>query len=71
MAVLPGVLGCWPLRRAVQVRKPTPCGCPVARPPRLARMVGRHAHLHGLATAMHEIFELKGGSLWRGQMVMT
>ncbi|MGB5924137.1 MAG: hypothetical protein WBH36_18070 [Syntrophobacteria bacterium] len=32
MVVLPGVLGCRPLRRTIQVRKPTPCGCPVARP---------------------------------------
>jgi hypothetical protein len=32
MAVLPGVLGCRSLRRTVQVRKATPCGCPVARP---------------------------------------
>jgi hypothetical protein len=32
MAVLPGVLGCRPLRRTVQVRKPTPCGCQVAHP---------------------------------------
>jgi hypothetical protein len=32
MAVLPGVLGCRLLRRTVQVRKPTPCGCQVARP---------------------------------------
>ena len=27
---------------------------PVARPPRLARMAGRHAHLRGLVTAIHE-----------------
>jgi len=33
---------------------------PVARPPRLARMAGRHAHLRGLATAIHEIFWLVG-----------
>ena len=33
---------------------PTPRGCPVARPPRLARMAGRHTHLHGLATGIHE-----------------
>jgi hypothetical protein len=40
MAVLPGVLGCRPLRRTVQVRKPIPryrgTSCPVARPPRLS-----------------------------------
>jgi hypothetical protein len=27
----------------------------VACPPRLARMAGRHAHLRGLATVIHEI----------------
>ncbi|MDH3773874.1 MAG: hypothetical protein WBF55_18655 [Syntrophobacteria bacterium] len=34
MAVLPGVLGCRPLRRTVQryASEPTPCGCQVARP---------------------------------------
>ncbi|MEJ2234325.1 MAG: hypothetical protein P8X67_10390 [Syntrophobacterales bacterium] len=33
MAFLPGVLGCRPLRRTVQVRKLIPrYGCPVARP---------------------------------------
>jgi hypothetical protein len=33
LAVLPGVLGCWPLRRTVQVRLGTnPCGCPGAQP---------------------------------------
>ncbi len=58
--VLPGVLGWWPLRRTVQVRLGTnPAvprdGCPVARPPRLARMAGRHVHLRGLATVIHEI----------------
>ena len=41
MAVLPGVLGRWPLRRTIQVRLGTnPAvprdGCPVARPPRLS-----------------------------------
>ena len=47
MAVLPGVLGCRPLRRTVQVRKPTP---------RYRGTVARwHAHLRGLATAIHEI----------------
>ena len=60
MAVLPGVLGCRPLQRTIQVRLGTnPAvprdGCSVARPPRLARMAGRHAHLRGLATAIHEI----------------
>jgi hypothetical protein len=32
---------------------------PVARPPRLARMAGRHAHLRGLARAIHEISGLR------------
>ncbi|MDH3557385.1 MAG: hypothetical protein OES18_16200 [Deltaproteobacteria bacterium] len=34
MAVLPGVLGCRPLRRTVQryASEPIPCGCQVARP---------------------------------------
>jgi hypothetical protein len=41
MVALPGVLGCRPLRRTVQVRLGTnPAvprdGCPVARPPRLS-----------------------------------
>jgi len=45
MAVLPGVLGCRPLRRTVQVRLGTnPAG-------RVARW---HAHLRDLATAIHE-----------------
>jgi len=34
---------------------------PVARPPRLARMAGRHAHLLDLATVIHEISGLKKG----------
>jgi len=59
MAVLPSVLGCRPLRRTIQVRLETnPAvrrdGCPVARPPRLARMAGRQAHLRGLVTPIHE-----------------
>jgi len=67
MAALPGVLGCsfglaqdkLTLGRTVQVRLGTnPAvprdGCQVARPPRLACMAGRHAHLHGFATAIHE-----------------
>ena len=36
LAALPGVLACRSLRRTVQVRKSPPCGCPVARPPRLS-----------------------------------
>ena len=47
MAVLPGVLGCRPLRRTVQVR----LGIPRYRGT-VARL---HTHLHGLATAIHEI----------------
>jgi hypothetical protein len=51
MAVLPGVLGCsfdyaqdkLTQRRTVQVRKPTPCGSPVARPPRLSARDGGQA----------------------------
>ncbi len=51
MAVLPGVLGCRTLRRTVQVR--------LGPIPRYRGTVARlHAHLHGLATAIHEIFGL-------------
>ena len=51
MAVLPGVLGCRPLRRTVQVRKPIP---------RYRGTVVRcHAHLRDLATAIHEISGLE------------
>ena len=47
MAVLPGVLGCRPLRRTIQVRKPIP---------RYRGTVARwHAHLRGLATGIHVI----------------
>ena len=46
MAVLPGVLGCRPLRRTVQVRLGTNPAVRVAR---------WHTHLRGLATAIHEI----------------
>jgi hypothetical protein len=45
MAVLPGVLGCRTLRRTVQVRLGTN-NLAVAR---------WHAHLRGLAAAIHEI----------------
>jgi hypothetical protein len=45
MAALPGVLGCRPLRRTVQVRLGT-------NNPAVARW---HAHLRGLATVIHEI----------------
>ncbi|MEE9526951.1 MAG: hypothetical protein V3W07_04735 [Syntrophobacteria bacterium] len=48
MAVLPGVLGCRPLRRTIQVR--------LGAIPRYRGTVARwHAHLRGLATAIHEI----------------
>jgi hypothetical protein len=51
MVVLPGVLGCRPLRRTVQVR--------LGPIPRYRGTVARwHNHLHGLATAIHEIFGL-------------
>ena len=51
MAVLPGVLGCRPLRRTVQVRLGIP---------RYRGTVARwHAHLRGLATAIHEISGLR------------
>ena len=60
----PGVLGRRLLRRKVQVRFGTnPAlprdGFPGARPPRLSpafggTMAGGHAHLHGLATSIHE-----------------
>ncbi len=49
MAVLPGVLGCRPLRRTV-------IGTPRNQHPAVARW---HAHLRGLATAIHEISGLK------------
>jgi hypothetical protein len=60
MAVLPGVLGCRHLRRTDKVRLGTnPAvprdGCPVARPPRLARMAGRHTLLHDLERAIRAI----------------
>jgi hypothetical protein len=63
MAVLPGVLECsfgfaqdrLPLRRTVQVRLGTI--------PRYRGTVARwHAHLHGLATGIHEISRLGSSS---------
>lgn len=50
MTIVPGVLGCCPLRRTVQLRlgiNPAVLrdGCRVARP----------SYLHGLATVIHEI----------------
>ena len=48
MVVLPGVLGCRPLRRTVQVR--------LGPIPRYRGTVARwHAHLRGLAIPIHEI----------------
>ena len=54
MAVLPGVLGCRPLRRTIQVR----LGTNTLRLPGTRRKRLRcawQAHLRGLATAIHEI----------------
>ena len=45
MAVLPGVLGCRPLRRTVQVRLGT-------NPAVRGTVTRWHAHLRGLATAI-------------------
>ena len=54
MAVLPGVLGCRPLRCTVQVR--------LGPIPRYRGTVARwHAHLLGLATAIHELSGLVRG----------
>jgi hypothetical protein len=53
MGILPGVLGFCTLRRTVQVR----LGCKTLRLPGTRRKRLRcawHAHLHGLATAIHE-----------------
>jgi hypothetical protein len=58
MAVLPGFLGCRPLRRTVQVR----LGTNTLRLPgtrRKHRRCAWHAHLRGLATAIHEISGLR------------
>ena len=57
MAALPDVLGCRALRRTVQVR--------LGPIPRYRGTVARlHAHLRGLATAVHEIsgLAIKGTS---------
>ena len=53
MAVLPGVLGCRPLRRTVTG---TPRNQSRGTAGRVARL---HAHLRDLATAIHEISGLK------------
>ncbi|MGB7067819.1 MAG: hypothetical protein WBF55_21990, partial [Syntrophobacteria bacterium] len=61
MAVLPGVLGCRPLRRTVQVR--------LGPIPRYRGTVARwHNHLRGLATAIHKISGLNvimSGKFWK------
>ena len=49
MVVLPGVLGCRPLRRTMQVRLGD-------QHPAVSRW---HTHLRGLATAIHEISRLE------------
>ena len=54
MTVLPGVIWCRPLRRTVQVGLGTNPAVRVAR---------WHAHLRGLATAIHEISGL-GAETW-------
>jgi hypothetical protein len=68
MGALPSVLGCSFDRLRTgspcdvlfkYASGPTPCGCPVALPPRLARMAGRHTLIHGLATAIPEICGLE------------
>ena len=59
MAVLPGVLGHWSLRRTVQVRKPIP---------RYRWTVARwQDHLRDLATAIHEISGLAQQLLLRSE----
>jgi hypothetical protein len=64
MAVLPGVLGCRPLRRTVQVR--------LGPIPRYRGTVARwRAHLRGLATAIHEISGLVGLRLTVGTREMN
>jgi hypothetical protein len=70
MAVLSSVLGC----SFDRLRTGSPCDVPfrygnphpaVTRwPARLARMAGRHAHLRGLATAIHEISGLGFDLIW-------
>jgi hypothetical protein len=71
MAVLQCVLGCRPLRHTIQVRFGTnpavsrvPRDCPVARPPRLACMAGRHAHVRALITPIHQTSGLENSGLW-------
>ncbi|MDH3800874.1 MAG: hypothetical protein OEU80_02170 [Deltaproteobacteria bacterium] len=69
MAVLPGVLGCRPLRRTVQVRLGTnTLWLQGTRRKRLR--CAWHAHLRGLATAIHEISELKVLSLLAGISIL-
>jgi len=64
MVVLPGVLGCRPLRRTVQVRLGTntlrlPGGTPILFALAALRSVPQAgSQFRGLATAIHEISEL-------------
>ena len=52
---------CRALQGTVQVRfAPPPCDDPVARPPRLAPMAGRHTLLHDLERAIRTISGLAG-----------
>ena len=53
MAVLPGVLGCRTLRRTVQVRLGSNT-LHAAQAPALRAVARWQAHLHGLATVIHE-----------------
>ncbi|MDH3558013.1 MAG: hypothetical protein WBF55_01425 [Syntrophobacteria bacterium] len=57
MAVLPGVLGHWSLRRTI-------LGTPRNQRPAVARW---HAHLRDLATAIHEISGLAQQLLLRSE----
>jgi hypothetical protein len=66
MAVLPGVLGCRLLRRTVQVRLGTN-PLHAAQAPALRAAARWHVHLHGLATAMHELSGLSGTATSSGK----
>ena len=64
MAVLPGVLGCRTLRRTVQVR--------LGPIPRYRGTVARwHAHLRGLATAIHKISGLEANYTYHQSTPLT
>ncbi len=73
MPVFPGVLGCLPLRRTVQVRLgtntlPLPGGTPICIALAALRSVPKAvSQFHGLATLIHELSGLAGRSgtnLW-------